>query len=114
MSASPLFDPFPDMPNVTDLGDGRRLIETHDKGHCLTMVEPNGDVSVVICKNSTPPPKPAAKGPSSVCYTIEGQEILDSDGGVYATTKDPAKADHIRKLLSAYDVMMAKKAASGA
>lgn len=115
MSATPLFNPFPNAPGVTDLGDGRRLVETRDKGHCIKMIEPDGSVSLVISKNSpSPPPKPAGTGKYYVRHTHDGQEIIDPEGNVFARTADEAKADRIRKLLSAYDVMMANKASSGA
>jgi len=115
MSAMPLFNPFPNAPGVTDLGDGRRLVETNDKGHCIRMIEPDGTVSMVISKDSpTPPPKPAGTGKYHVRHTHDGQEVIDPEGNVYARTKEQDKADHIANLLIVYERMMARKASSGA
>jgi hypothetical protein len=106
-------NPFPNMPNVTDLGDGRRMVETHDTGHCYRIVEADGKVSVTICASPSPP-KPAASGEYHVRHADHRHEIIDPNGGLYATTTDPAKADHICNLLIVYERMMARKASSGA
>jgi len=114
MSTTPLFNPFPNAPGVTDLGDGRRLVETHDRGHAIRMVEPDGAVSMVICMNSPSPlPKPVSNGKYHVRHARDGHEVIDPEGNVYARTTDAVKADHIRKLLTAYEMMKAKKASSG-
>ncbi len=113
MSTTPLFNPFPNAPGVTDLGDGRRLVETHDKGNCIRMIEADGKVSMVISMSGPSPPKPAGTGKYHVRPSRDGHEVIDPEGNVYARTMDEAKADHIRKLLSAYEIMMAKKASSG-
>ena len=113
MSATTSFNPFPNAPGVTELGDGRRLVETHDRGHAIRMVEPDGAVSMVICMNSPSPSKSAGNGKYHVRHARDGHEVIDPEGNVYARTTDAAKADHIRKLLTAYEMMMAKKASSG-
>ena len=108
-------NPFPNAPGVTDIGDGRRLIETRDKGHCIEMVEPNGTVSMVICMNSpSPSPKPVGNGKYHVRHTRDGQEVIDPEGNVYARTTDEGNADHIANLLIVYERMLAKKALCGA
>jgi len=48
-----------DVPNVTNIGDGLRMIETRDREHCYRKLEPDGKVSVIIALGSPPrPPKP--------------------------------------------------------
>jgi hypothetical protein len=109
-------NPFPDMPNVTDIGDGRKLVETHDRGHCIRMVEPDGKVSMVIAKSPSPPPKPPAP-PSDKAFhvrqTRSGQEIVSAEGEIIANTKDEKHATHICNLLIVWENMKAKKASSG-
>ena len=105
-------NPFPNMPGVTDLGDGRLLIESHNRGHTIEMVEPDGKVSVVISINGPPPPKPDLDRSFHVRDTSSGQEIVDAQGVVVARTTDPAMAKHIKSLLVVYENMMARKASS--
>ncbi len=110
-------NPFPNMPNVTDIGDGLRMVETNDKGHCYRILEPDGKVSVTIWASSPPVPKVALKPASDdqfhVRHTDGGQEIVDAQGSVVARTTDPAMAKHINTLLIVYENLTAKKASSG-
>lgn len=107
-------DPFPDMPNVTDIGDGLRLSETRDRGHCYRILEPDGKVSVIIALGSPPPPRPPKPiEPFEVRHKGSGQEIIDSQGGVVAMTTDEAMADRICKLLLLHEKAKARKASSG-
>ena len=115
MSDKPPLNPFPHALGVTDIGDGRRFVETRDKGHTIKMIEPDGLVSMVICKDPpSAPPKPAGTGKYYVRHTHDGQEVIDPQGDVYAKTTDEAKAEQHRRLLACYDAMIANKAASGA
>src|SRR5260370_482115 len=110
-------NPVPKMPNVTDIGDGRKLVETHDRGHCIRMVEPDGKVSMVIAKSPSPPPKPPAPAcdkPFHVRQTSYGQEIVSADDEFIASTTDEAKATHISKLLIVWENLKAKKSSTGA
>lgn len=102
----------PNMPNVTDIGDGRKLVETHDRGHCIRMIEPDGKVSMVIAIPPSPPPKPSDK-PFHVRHTRSGQEIVSAEGEIIANTKDEKHATHICNLLIVWENMKARKAASG-
>jgi hypothetical protein len=106
-------NPFPNMPGVTDLGDGRSLVKSHDRGHCYTMVEPDGKVSMLISINGPPPPNPNPDQSFHVRDTSSGQEIVDAEGVVVACTTDPAIAKHIKSLLVVYENMKASKASSG-
>jgi hypothetical protein len=109
-------NPFPDMPNVTDIGDGRKLIETYDRGHCIRMIEPDGKVSMVIAKSPSPPPKPPAP-PSEKLFHVRqtsiGQEIVSAQGEIIATTTDEKHAKHICTLLVVWENLKAKQSASG-
>ncbi len=107
-------NPFPNMPNVTDLGDGRKLVETKDRGHCIRMVEPDGKVSMVIAMSPTSPPKPATDALFHVQHTRNGQEIVSAEGEIIATTTDEANAKHVCNLLIVWERLKAKKASSGA
>ena len=88
-----MLNPF----GVTDLGEGRKLIESWTHGHCFEMLEPDGKISMTIIANSAPPPKPAPipDKPFRVCWTSSGQQIVDKDGDVVATTTDLEMARHI-------------------
>ena len=106
-------NPFPNMPNVTDIGDGRKLVETHDRGHCIRMVEPDGKVSMVIAKSPSPPPKPpepTSDKPFHVRQTSSGQEIVSAEGEIIATTTDEKHATHICKLLIVWENLKEKQA----
>ena len=107
-------NPFPNAPGVTDIGEGRKLVETKDRGHCIRMIEPDGKVSMVICINTPRPPKPA---PASndlfhVRHTSRGQEIVSAEGEIIATTTDEKNATHICKLLIVWENL--KKQQAGA
>ena len=108
-------NPFPNMPNSTDLGDGLQMIETKDRGHCFRVLEPDGKVSVVIAVNS-PPPKPPipTDKPFYVRQADSGQEVMSFNGEIVARTTDEAMAEHICKLLNVYEIIQKRKAASGA
>ena len=108
-----MIDPFPDMPNVKDIGDGLRMIETRDRGHCYRILEPDGKVSVIIALGSPPPRPPKPKEPFDVRHISCGQEMIDSQGGVVAMTTDEAMADRICKLLVLHERAKARQAASG-
>ena len=114
---TPLFDPFPNMPNTTDIGDGLRMVETHDKGHCYRIVEPDGSVSVTILASSPLAPKVATKPAPDASFhvrdTDSGQEIVNAQGVVMARTTDPAMGKHIMNLLTVYENMKARKSSSG-
>lgn len=105
-------NPFPDLPNCTDLGEGRRMVETHDTGHCFRVLEPDGKVSVTICVNAPPPTTPAEL--FDVRLTSSGQEVVDAQGLVVARTTNLAMAKHIKNLLIVYENMKARKPSSGA
>jgi len=94
-------NPFTDMPKVTDIGDGRKLVETHDRGHCIRMIEP-----------STPPkpPAPASDEPFFVRHTSNGQEIVSAEGEVIASTKKEANAKHLCTLLIVWENLKKKQA----
>ena len=104
--------PFPNMPNVTDIGDGRTLVETRDRGHCIRMVEPDGKVSVVIAMSPSPPPKLATDALFHVRHTRSGQEIVSAEGEIVASTTNEKHATHICKLLVVWENMKARKASS--
>ena len=110
-------NPFPNMPNTTDLGDGLRMVETNDKGHCYRILEPDGKVSVTIWASSPPAPKVAPRSASSALFNVRdtdsGQEIVNAQGIVVARTTDPAMGKHIMNLLIVFENMKAKKASSG-
>lgn len=106
-------NPFPKLPNVTDIGDGRKLVETHDRGHCIRMVEPDGKVSMVIAMSPSLPPKPPAPAFDAlfhVRHTSSGQEIVSAEGEIIATTTDENHATHICKLALVWENMKAKQA----
>jgi hypothetical protein len=102
-------NPFPNMPGVTDLGDSRRLVETHDKGHCIRMIESDGKVSMVISMSGPPAPKPVVNEPYHVRSLWCGHEIIDSDGKVLATTTNPNEAALFCKMRNLYEKMRRKK-----
>ena len=104
-------NPFLNMPGVTDLGDGRLLVEGRDKGHYIKMIEPDGKVSMVISLND-PLPKPVAIDPYQVRTLWSGQEIIDTDGKVIATTTDPQEAALLCKMRNLYEKVRRKKLAS--
>lgn len=104
-------NPFINMPGVTDLGDGRLMVESRDKGHCIKMIEPDGKVSMVISLNG-PQPKPVVTEPYQVRTLWNGQEITDTDGKVIATTTDPLEAALICKMRNLYEKVQRKKQAS--
>jgi hypothetical protein len=58
-------NPFPNNRYTTDIGDGLRMLETRDRGHCYRIVEPEGTVSGIIAVNA-PPPKPVGDKPFHV------------------------------------------------
>ena len=105
-------NPFPNAPGVTDIGEGRKLVETKDRGHCIRMIEPDGKVSMVICINTPRPPKPvpASDKPFYVRHTSSGQEIVSAEGEFIASTTDEKHATHICKLLLVWEIMKAKQA----
>lgn len=107
-----MINPFPNLPNSTDLGNGLRLVETRDRGHCYRVLEPDGRSSVIITVNC-PPATPMANPDESfrVRETRGGQEIVSADGVVIATTTDPQMAKHIRSLLVVWENLKRKKAA---
>lgn len=111
------------MPCVTDLGDGRIMVEGRDKGHYMKMIEPDGKVSMVISLNDPTPkldPKPLPKlkpDPDNSFHVRDygsSQEIVDAQGVVVARCTDPAMAKHIKCLLVVYENLQARKASSGA
>jgi len=106
-------NPFPNAPGVTDIGEGRKLVETRDRGHCIRMVEPDGKVSMVIAMSPSAPPKPAPDALFHVRHTTNGQEIVSAEGEIIASTTDEKHATHICKLLIVWENMKAKKASSG-
>ena len=103
--------------NTTDFGDGRRMVGTHDKGHCYRIIEPDGSVSVTILASSPLAPKATPKPASDTLFhvrdTDSGQGIVNAQGIVVARTTDPAMAKHIKNLLIVYEKMKAKKGSSG-
>lgn len=107
-------NPFPDMPNTTDLGDGRRMVGSHDRGHCYEIVEPDGRVSVTILASSPLVPKVAPKPAHDASFHVRdtgmGQEIVDATGIVLARTTDREMAKHICFLLIAYKNIQDRKA----
>jgi len=106
-------NPFTDMPKVTDIGDGRKLVETHDRGHCIRMIEPDGKVSMVIAMSPSTPPKPPAPAsdePFFVRHTSNGQEIVSAEGEVIASTKKEANAKHLCTLLIVWENLKKKQA----
>ena len=113
----PPFNPFPNMPNTTDIGNGLRMVETNDKGHCYRVLEPDGKVSVTIWASSPPVYKPAPPTTSSALFhvrdTDSGQEIVNPQGIVVARTTDPAIGKHIMNLLIVFENMKAKKSSPG-
>jgi len=109
-----LIDPFPDMPNVKDIGDGLRMIETRDRGHCYRILEPDGKVSVIIALGSPPPPRPPKpKDPFEVRPSTKGHDVINGIGEVIATTYEYAMADRICKLLVLHEKAKARQAAPG-
>lgn len=109
-----LIDPFPDMPNVKDIGDGLRMIETRDRGHCYRILEPDGKVSVIIALGSPPPPRPPKpKEPFEVRPSTKGHDVINHVGDVVATTSEYAMADRICKLLVLHEKAKARQAAPG-
>jgi hypothetical protein len=109
MNKTPI-NPFPNMPNVTDIGDGRKLVETKDRGHCIRMVEPDGNVSMVIAISPSAPPKPAPDALFHVRRTSRGQEIVSAEGEVIANTTDEKNATHICKLLIVWEKLKKEQA----
>ena len=108
-----MIDPFPDMPNVKDIGNGLRMIETHDRGHCYRILEPDGKVSVIIAVNTPPPPRPSKpKDPFEVRPSTSGHDVINSIGDVIATTSEYATADRICKLLILHERAKARKAST--
>lgn len=109
-----MIDSFPDMPNVKDIGDGLRMIETRDRGHCFRILEPDGKVSVIIALGSPPPPRPPKpKEPFDVRPSAKGHDVINHVGDVVATTTEYAMADRICKLLVLHEKAKARKASSG-
>lgn len=108
-------NPFPNMPNTTDLGDGRKMVETKDREHCYRIYEPDGKVSTIIAVNTPPHPQPTpiSDKPFHVRQTSSGQDIVDAQGEVVARTTEEATAKHICFLLTAYRNIQDRKA-SGA
>ena len=105
-----MIDPFLDMPNVKDIGGGLRMIETHHRGHCFKILEPNGKVSVVIAVNTPRPPKP--KDPFEVRPSSSGHDVINTISEVVATTTEYAMADRICKLLILHEKAKARQASS--
>ena len=99
---------------TTDFGDGVSMVETHDKGHCYEIIEPDGRVCVTILASSPLAPKVAPKIASDDLFHVRdtgsGQEIVDAQGIVVARTTDPAMGKHIMNLLIVFENMKAKKA----
>jgi len=109
-----MIDPFPDMPNVTDIGDGLRMIETRDRGHCYRILEPDGKVSVIIALGSPPPQRPPnRKDPFEVRPSTNGHDVINLVGEVVATTTEYSMADRICKLLVLHEKAKARQAAPG-
>lgn len=108
-------NPFPNMPNTTDLGDGRKMVKTTDRGLCYRIYEPDGEVSTIIAVNTSPPPQPTpiSDKPFQVRQSSRGQEIMNAQGEIVARTTDEAIARHICFLLIAYRNIQDRKA-SGA
>lgn len=113
MSQTSTVNPVPIQNGNSEVGDdGLRVVETHDKGHCFRVIEPDGRVSVTIWAGSSPT-KPTASGKFHVRHTGYGQEIIDPEGVVYANTTDPEKAKHICNLLIVWERLKAKQTGSG-
>ena len=85
-TSPPPYDPFPNTPNTTDLGDGASHGRgANDKGHCYRILEPDGRVSVTIWASSPLAPRPAPQRtfPASLFHvrdTDSGQEIVTPRG----------------------------------
>lgn len=108
-----MIDPFPDMPNVKDIGDGLRMIETHDRGHCYRILEPDGKISVVIAVNTPPPPRPPKPiDPFEVRPSTIGHDVISTTGDTVATTTDKTMADRICKLLILHERAKARRAST--
>ena len=117
MSETPFINPSRNGPGVTNLDDGRMLLETWDCGRSIRMIEPNGKVSMVITGDLKPPsksPAPISDALFHVRHTRNGQEIVSADGEIIATTTDEANAKHVCNLLLVWENMKATKALSGA
>lgn len=109
-----MIDPFPDLPNVKDIGNGLRMIETRDRGHCYRILEPDGKISVIIALGSPPPARPPKpKEPFEVRPSTQGHDVINLVGDVVATTSEYAMADRICKLLVLHEKAKARKASSG-
>jgi hypothetical protein len=105
-----MIDPFPDMPNVKDIGNGLRMIETRDRGHCYRIMEPDGKVSVIISVNTPPPPRPPKPiDPFVVRPSTSGHDVISAIGETVATTTDKAMAERICKLLILHERAKARK-----
>lgn len=108
-----MIDPFPDMPNVKDIGNGLRMIETRDRGHCYRILEPNGYASVIISVNTPPPPRPPKPiEPFEVRPSTSGHDVINTIGETVATTTDKAMAERICGLLILYERAKARKAST--
>ena len=103
-------NPFPDMPNVTDIGDGLRMVRTRDQGLTYRIIEPNGKASVIISVNSPPPATvPQVETPFEVRCLNGSHEVIAPDRSVFATTTDSANAALICKMLNLYQKVQLKK-----
>ena len=108
-----MIDPFPDMPNVKDIGNGLRMIETHDRGHCYRILEPDGKVSVIIAVNTLPPPRPLKpRDPFEARPSTNGHDIINPIGEIVAQTTDRSMADRICKLLVLHEKAKERKAST--
>lgn len=108
-----MIDPFPDMPNVKDIGNGLRMMETRDRGHCYRILEPDGKVSVIISVNTPPPPRPPKPiDPFEVRPSTSGHDVINTTGETVATTTDKAMAVRICKLLILHERAKARKAST--
>ena len=102
---------------TTDFGNGVSMVESHDRGHCYEIIEPDGRVSVTILASSPLAPKVAPKPAPAASFhvrdTDSGQEIVSAQGIVVASTTELATAKHIMNLLIVFENMKARKASSG-
>lgn len=106
-----MIDPFPDMPNVKDIGNGLRMMETRDRGHCYRILEPNGYASVIISVNTPPPPGPPKPiDPFEVRPSTSGHDVINLIGETVATTTDKSMAERICNLLILHERAKARKA----